>query len=631
MSTVTTRSQQLLARDWLGVVLLVWLVLAGSWEWLEPWDARLTDPWFGEASHRLELDGRICLVEVDDQSLNELKAPVSFWAPHFANTCSALLDCGALAVGLDWIPYEMDEAVFDSLRPHFPELGGDSGDSPWLPLALAIQQRSKPAMVQGIYPPNMQTHLVVPASSPAEELMMIAGKQQLAFLNLSRDQDGVLRSQSVLPVQLQEPLWGGSVYPPFAARLAELVQGQILEPEKKSFAGRALPLDEDGRLRLLYPAPERLPHYSLSQVLKWRSQPGQLHQLFAGKVVLIGPGTKLFQDLVATPLGEIYGVEAHAATLNALLTGAWVTTPGQVQALTLLFAVVALGGTLGLCLTTGPSLGLLLASEALYFGVAYFLFQSRALLLPLLPPLVGLALAWALGAAERARRKALEERYVRQLFGRYVSPSVMQVLLRDPRQTALGAVGKRKITVLFSDINGFSGHCEKKTPEQIMGMLNDYFEHMNRILFRHGGTIKQFVGDEIMAMFGAPLEHAKAEEAAVLAAVEMIRHLESLRGADPEEERGFYHIKVGIHSGDVILGNVGSQERTEYAAVGDDVNLGSRIMNMNKVLQADILISKEVYDKVQHLSGVGFVSKGAHPVKGRVEPVEIFQVLPAGE
>lgn len=615
------------ARDWLGVVLLVWLVLAATWEWLDPWDARLTDSWFRSVSQTVELDRRICLVLVDDQSLNDLKAPVSFWAPHFSNACAALLQSKVLAVGLDWIPYEMEEAVFDAVRPHFPELG-IPGDSPWVPLLLAIQERPKPGMVQGIYPPNMQTHLAVPATSPTEELLTIVGKQQLAFLNLSRDQDGVLRSQSVLPVQLHEPLWGASVFPPFAARLAELVQDQNLEPDRKTFAGRALPLDEDGRLRMLYPDPARIPHYSLSQVLKWREKPEQLEQLFAGKVVMIGPGTKLFQDLVSTPLGEIYGVEAHAATLNALLTGTWVRTLSFRQALALLFLAVALGSTLGLCLSTGPSLLLLLVGEAAYFALADGLFQSQSWLLPVLPIMLGLALAWALGAAERARRKSLQERYVRQLFGRYVSPAVMQVLLRDPAQTALGAVGKRKITVLFSDINGFSGHCEKKTPEQIIGMLNDYFEHMNRILFRHGGTIKQFVGDEIMAMFGAPLEHSKAEEAAVLAAVEMLRHLESLRGDDPNEERGFYHVKMGIHTGDVILGNVGSQERTEYAAVGDDVNLGSRLMNMNKALQADILISRDVYEKVQHLTGMSFISKGAHLVKGRVEPVEIFQVLP---
>lgn len=619
-------------RDWLAVMVPVGLLLLVGQIWLAPWDARLTDPWFVEVSQRLPIDDRIRLVEVDDQSLSDLKAPVSFWAPHFANTCAALLQAKASAVGLDWIPYEMDLSVFDSLRAHFQELGA-VGDNPWVPLLLASQQRQGSFLVQGIYPTNMQSHLSAPPAAqaqngPAQELLSIVGPEQLAFLNLSRDHDGVLRSQTVLPVRLQERLWGASVFAPFAARLAEVALGQSIEPAHPVFNQRTLPLDGNGRIRVLYPASGRVPHFSLSQVLAWRNDEARLRREFAGKVVLIGPGTKLFQDLVSTPIGEIYGVEAHAATLNALLTGAWVKTwpPGWEWMLLLLS--VAAGAGLGLRFSTALSLPVLLVGEGLVYAGLRAVFQSRHLLLPVLPCLVGLAVAWAAGSALRARRQSHREQYVRQLFGRYVSPSVMQVLLRDPSQTALGAVSKRRITVLFSDINGFSGHCEKKTPEQIMGMLNDYFEHMNRILFRHGGTIKQFVGDEIMAMFGAPLEHPKAEEAAVLAAVEMMRHLNALRAADPLEEHGFYHIKVGVHSGDVILGNVGSLERTEYAAVGDDVNLGSRIMNMTRNLGGELLISREVYQKVKHLAGMSFVPKGAHPVKGRVEPIEIYQVVP---
>lgn len=616
-------------RDWLAVFVPLGLLLLALQSWLQPWDARLTDPWYVEVGQHLKIDERIRLVDVDDASLSELKAPVNFWAPHFSNTCAALLRAKASAVGLDWIPYELNPSVFDAVRRHFPELGL-VGENPWVPLLLASQQRPGSFLVQGIYPTNMQSHLseapAAQAHGPTQELLSIVGTEQLAFLNLSRDPDGVLRSQTVLPVQLKEPLWGASVFPPFAARLAEVAVGQSLDPNHPVFLGRPLPLDGDGRLRLLYPAPGRIARFSLSQVLAWRQDQARLRGEFEGKIVLIGPGTRLFQDLVATPVGEIYGVEAHAAALNALLTGAWVEQWPPVWQALLILAAVAGGGALGLRVATSLSLPLALLGEGCLYAGTRALFQSRYLLLPVFPLLLALALAWALGAALRARRQAARESYVRRLFGRYVSPAVMQVLLRDPGQTALGAVGKRKITVLFSDINGFSGHCEKKTPEQIMGMLNDYFEHMNRILFRHGGTIKQFVGDEIMAMFGAPLAHPKAEEAAVLAAVEMMRHLTALRAADPQEDRGFYHIKVGIHSGDVILGNVGSLERTEYAAVGDDVNLGSRIMNMTRALGGDILISHEVYQKVKHLPGLTFALKGAHPVKGRVEPVEIYAV-----
>lgn len=607
----------------LSLVLIgVWALLALLSGWLRAWDARLTDHWFRDPSRRLELDGRIRLILIDDRSLESLKAPLTFWAPHFSGLISSLLEADAAAVGLDWLPYDVNPRLFEILKTEYPELQKMQGN-PWLPLLQATQAHPK-RLVQGIYPPNLQADAppgLLDQYRPAAELMALLDPGQMGFLNLSRDRDGVLRRQAILPLELQQPLWGASAYPPFAGRLAEVVLNRNLD------LVQALPLAGDGTVRVpFHPALSGVPRYSLSDVLAW--QPGRLRQEFAGKVVLIGAGTKITQDLVQTPLGEVFGVEAHAQVVNALLTGQFIHDFQGWQTGLCILLLTSLGLYLGVKLA--PSASLLLASlaEAIYYFGLRTLFVQKAWLGPVLAPMLGLGLAWALGAVLRARWKADEERYIRQLFGRYVSPAVMEVLLKDPGQAALGAVGKRKITVLFSDINGFSGHCEKKSPEAIMTMLNLYFEHMNRIIFHHGGTIKQFVGDEIMAMYGAPLDHPKSEEAAVLSAVEMMRHLESLRAADPDEERGFYYIKVGIHCGDVILGNVGSLERTEYAAVGDDVNLGSRIMGLTKAFKADILISKDVYEKVSHLPGMSFVSKGAHPVKGRVEPIEIYQVVP---
>ena len=618
----------------LAAVVGVAAVVGLADRWLKPWDARISDGWFLNPQRQVRVDDRICLVLIDDKSRDALKAPMTFWAPHFARVASSLVQADVAAVGLDWLPYDLDAEVFQAMSPFYPELKSVE-DNPWMPLFSALQQRKGNPMVQGIYPPNLQNSATGPPPGmqeqyrPAAELMGILPSSQMGFLNLSRDLDGVLRRQSILPLALQEPLWGATSYAPFAARLGEVATQQTLDSKDPRWNGKPLALGPAGTMRVNFaPQSLRIPRYSFSDLLQMSADGPRMRRLFAQKIVLIGAGTPIFQDLVRTPVGEMYGVEAHAATLNTLLTGQLIAhSSSSTEAVMGLLAIV-LGASLGLALAPLLSLTLLGGSELAYYWGVQSLFVEHAWLGPILTPMLGAGLAWSLCATWRARVQAQEERYVRQLFGRYVSPAVMEVLLQDPEQTALGAVGKRRITVLFSDINGFSGHCEKKTPEAIMKMLNDYFEQMNRIIFHHGGTIKQFVGDEIMAMYGAPLDHPKSEEAAVLSAVEMMRHLESLRAADPQEEKGFYYIKLGIHSGDVILGNVGSEERTEYAAVGDDVNLGSRIMGMTKALQADILISKEVFDKVQHLPGMTFVSKGAHPVKGRVEPVEIYQVVP---
>lgn len=615
---------------WLSAVLLSALTVFVLWSALKPWDLRLRDGWFRDDSRQVQLSPQIRLVLIDDKSLTHLHAPTAFWAVHLSRAAASLLNAGAAVVGIDYLPYDMDAQAFPALAPLFPELSA-AGDNPWLPLFEALQAHGQERLVQGIYPPNLQKEVDPRPEGanaqyrPAAELMAMLGPQQLGFMNLSRDRDGVLRRQTVVPLKLQRPLWGASSFPPFAARVAEVATGETMEPGKTTWKGAPLPLLDDGTVRVNYPpTPGLVPSTSLSDVLQ--RDPQRLHDEFAGKIVLIGPGTGVFQDKVATPVGEMFGVEAHAYLINTLITGQFLQDPGDAVTVGLCAAMLGLGASFGLGLA-GP-VGLIvtgLLATAYGLGVQ-FAFLRAQLFAPVVGPVVCIWLAWALGAAFRARLKAEHERHVRHLFGRYVSPSVMEVLLKDPSQAALGAVAKRQITVLFSDINGFSTHCEKKSPEQIMAMLNRYFESMNQLIFRHGGTIKQFVGDEIMAMYGAPLDHASPEVAAVTTAVEMVEHLERLHRDDPEEAHGFYRIKVGIHCGQVIVGNVGSLERTEYAAVGDDVNLGSRIMGMTKALKGDILISKDVYEKVRHLEGLEFLPKGSHPVKGRVEPVEIFEV-----
>jgi adenylate cyclase len=610
-----------------GCSTIVLLVLSGA---LQFWEMRVRDRWFRNPARHVEISPRLCLVLIDDRALERLTAPTAFWAVHLSQAAAALLEAGAV-VGLDFLPYDMEPAAFPALKGVFPELAA-AGDNPWLPLFEALNKHGKDRFVQGIYPPNFQDSVATgPAYAqyrPAAELLAMLGPQQLGFINLSRDKDGVLRRQAVLPQALREPLWGADSYPPFAARLAEVAEGQTIEPHHPVWKQRRLPLVGDGTLRVAYPsAAGKVPVYSLLDVLQWRNDPARMRREFGGKVVLIGPGSGVFQDKVETPIGEMFGVEAHSYLVNTLLTQQYVDDASRTTTVALCALLIALGATFGLGLTGPVSLvavGLLVSGYVFALQLA---FLRWSVLGPVLLPTLGAILAWATGAVLRARLKAHSERRIRNLFGRYVSPAVMEVLLQDPSQAALGAVGKRHITVLFSDINGFSTHCEKKTPEAIIGMLNRYFESMNGLIFRYGGTIKQFVGDEIMAMYGAPTDHPGPEEAAVLTAVQMIAHLDKLHKQDPDEQHGFYRIKVGIHCGPVILGNVGSEDRTEYAAVGDDVNLGSRIMGLTKALDSDILISKDVYDKVRHLD-VEFVSKGSHKVKGRDEAIELYQVVP---
>lgn len=211
-------------------------------------------------------------------------------------------------------------------------------------------------------------------------------------------------------------------------------------------------------------------------------------------------------------------------------------------------------------------------------------------------------------------------RSLRTMFGRYASLA----LLRDDAMLELGYASRRRVTVMFIDINEFSGQCERHAPDAVIQMLNSYFATTTEIIVASGGWIKQYVGDEIMVMYNAPEDHPRPEHAAVQAALSIIHTLRELEAAATAP--GFFQVKIGIHSGDVIVGNVGSKHRTEYAAVGDDVNLGSRIMNMSKALDAQVLISRATYERVKDLPGVELVDRGMHPVKGRRQGIQVYAV-----
>ncbi|MEW6283011.1 MAG: adenylate/guanylate cyclase domain-containing protein, partial [Candidatus Eremiobacterota bacterium] len=259
---------------------------------------------------------------------------------------------------------------------------------------------------------------------------------------------------------------------------------------------------------------------------------------------------------------------------------------------------------------------LLVAVEAL--SVLLFL---NGLIMPLAWPVGASLLSFLGGITFRFMTTDAERRRIRGLFSRYVSDQVAALVVEHPEQAALGG-RSAEVTLLFSDLNHFTTWSEKTDPAEVVATLNEYFTAMEEVIFQHGGTLKQFVGDEIMVMFGAPFPQDDAEERAVRTALAMQRELERLnqrwsaRGIPRQEA------KFGIHRGRVVVGNVGSPRRTEYAAVGDAVNLASRVMGLTKKLNHMVLITGEVYERVKDV----VVVREFEPqtVRGREEPVRVY-------
>ena len=227
-------------------------------------------------------------------------------------------------------------------------------------------------------------------------------------------------------------------------------------------------------------------------------------------------------------------------------------------------------------------------------------------------------------AVEDMARGLRERETVMAAFARYVSKQVMDSVLDSGIIPQIHGV-RRKVTVLFCDIRGFSTISEEMRPEDVVQLLNEYFECMVEIVFRFQGTLDKFLGDGLMVIFGAPQEDPQQEEHAIRTAIEMQRELDLLRKKWRVEGRGQFHVGIGINSGSAIVGNIGSSRRMEYTAIGDTVNVASRLESATKELGADILVSASTYNAVREIFQVREV--GPIQVRGRIDSVQVYALV----
>jgi adenylate cyclase len=255
--------------------------------------------------------------------------------------------------------------------------------------------------------------------------------------------------------------------------------------------------------------------------------------------------------------------------------------------------------------------------------LAVFAFR-RGISVAMFQPLLGMAIALFAGTAYRYFVEDAEKRKVSRLFGRYVSKDVYSQLMAHPGLAELGG-RRRDMSVLFSDIRGFTSITERGNPDELVGQLNEYFTVMVDIVFRHQGTVDKFVGDLVMAIFGAPVDDDRHPEHAVAAAVDMVAGLGALNRKWAGEGRPTLDIGIGINSGEMVAGNIGSSSIMSYTVIGDNVNLASRLESLNKDYQTRIIISGATR---QRLDGRFEVRPlGDVIVKGKTQTVSIFEVV----
>lgn len=353
--------------------------------------------------------------------------------------------------------------------------------------------------------------------------------------------------------------------------------------------------------------------------------------LLAGKHVLVGSTALAAADLRASPLGEIPGVEHHATMLANLLHGDFFQqSSGVVNAVVVLLACLC-AALIGVTLPAGTGLFLtallLLAMLTGSYGLA-----SAGTWVPMVGPSAGVSLTYLLclvmGArAERnAHLKAEKEReFVRQTFGRYLTEQVVQQLLDSPDGLKLG--GQRDfVTIMMTDLRGFTSMCGSMEPENVVKLLNHYLEGMTRIITKYGGTIDEFIGDAILVVFGAPVSLEQEELRAVACAIEMLNAMPEVNKWNkanglPEVEMG-----IGIHSGEVVLGNIGSELRAKYGIVGATINLTSRVESFT--VGGQVLLSEATRERCGDTLGIG--SSQVVSPKGVKGTLTIHEALSVG-
>lgn len=349
---------------------------------------------------------------------------------------------------------------------------------------------------------------------------------------------------------------------------------------------------------------------------------------FRDTYVFIGTTAAGLKDTYPSPFGgaAMPGIQVHAAAVDDVLSHrpmrrASVATDLLVTALASLAAGVA-----SVLLPVAWAVVLMLAcGAALIWGLTTLL--GTGVWIALVAPVLGIALATFGGTAWQYFVEGKQKRQIKQLFGRYVSPDVFTHLVADPTLAQLGGQ-RRDMTVLFSDIRGFTTASEHETPEAVVAQLNEYFSAMVKVLFRHHGTLDKFVGDMVMGLFGAPVADPRHADHAVAAALDMLVELEKLNGAWAAQGRPIVAIGIGIHSGEMIAGNIGSDTVMSYTVIGDAVNLGARLESATKDHQARILISEAT--RARLTTPVVTREIGPIAVKGRAEREVVYEVLSAG-
>lgn len=553
-------------------------------------------------------DGRLVVVDIDERAL---AAQGRFPWPR--ETLAALVDAlgsgGAALLGLDLILAEPgtpagDAALAAALQRHPTVLGLHLNADPRAPQIGPLPPGLAP-------PPGLQAAAHAPWHGHAAPLAVLqAAAAGTGFVNARIDADGVTRRAPLYT------LHEGRLQPSLALAMAHVLAGDAA-------LGALRFADAEGLVLLPLPAPEaRVRHLSAADVLAGRATPGR------GSVVLVGTTAAGLGDQHTPPVGPLLGgVELHADLLAGLLAGRLPQVPAWAPGATLL-SLLAVGALLMAALPRLPPVaGITLAlgcAAALVAGNT--LAWARAgLALPLAAPLVAVAALLALQLFFGQLAEAMKRRRLAALFGQYVPPELVAQMSRDPeRWTMQGRAAD--LTVLFSDVRGFTTFSERLSPTELAALMNRYLSVMTDIVRAHRGTLDKYIGDAVMAFWGAPLDDPAHAEHAVQAALAMQAALPALNAEFAARGWPPMRVTIGINTGPVVVGDMGSVHRRAYTVMGDTVNVASRLQELSGKLEVPVLVGEATAAALPPGWQPRLVARV--DIRGRETPLQVFDPAP---
>lgn len=617
------------------------------------------------------ISSEVVIVAVDEKSISRLGR----W-PWSRATTAALVDsisaAGPRVIGIDIIFSEPEKneglKVLEEVRKAYPEAhpGGAAfskklaslektldadkrlataiarAGNVVLPLAFrvprhteALGEGAEPAYILGsqyLYVKEGGFFLPYVARQVLPPLEQLADSAAaMGHIYTTYDPDGTIRWEP-LSIKFKE-----SYYPSFGLEVARVYLDaqketvSLFTGEGVGFADGFIETDEAGRMLINYAGPSgTIPAYSAVDVMEGRVGKSALE----GKAVILGTTAIGTYDTHVTPYANMAGIEKQAAVVDGILRSDQIVR-AESQWLTVAAFIIFYGVLMGAALQRlGAFAGGVLAVSLFctYIFFAYYVFAYKGVWIDFIAPSLTIFFSYAVITGYRYMTEEKRAREIRSIFSSYVTRKVVDALVKNPEMARLG--GQRKeITVLFSDIRGFTTFSERHQPEEVVKILNEYLACMTDVVFRWEGTLDKFVGDAVMVFWNAPAGQENHAELAIRCALDMMNKLKQLQDKWKLEGQDPFDIGIGINTGEVIVGNMGAEgKKMDYTVIGDHVNLGARAEGLTRQYDSHIIMTEFTYAaarKYLETNVIGHVAVrvlDSVKVKGKDQPVVIYGI-----